>query len=66
MEMIPVSSSAITAIGYDAETMRMRVRFTQGHAYDFCRVPAEIFQAFLNSYSKGGFYNDHIRDRYQC
>lgn len=66
MEMIAVSSSAIAAIGYDPETMRMKIRFTQGHTYDFCRVPKEVFQAFLNSYSKGAYYNDYIRDRYQC
>jgi hypothetical protein len=66
MEMIRVSSSAIAAIGYDAATMRMKIRFTQGHTYDFCRVPESVFNAFLRSSSKGTYYNDHIKDRYQC
>nr|WP_237651331.1 KTSC domain-containing protein [Xanthomonas translucens] len=44
----------------------MKIQFVQGHTYDFCRVPAHVFQGFLNAGSKGGYYNDHIRDRYQC
>ena len=66
MDMIHVNSSAISAIAYDQRTMRMRIRFIQGDTYDFCGVPAHIFQGLLNARSKGTYYNDHIRDRYQC
>ena len=66
MDMIRVSSSAISAIGYDPTTMRMRIRFVQGDTYDFCGVPAHVFNGLLNSSSKGSYYNDHIRGRYQC
>lgn len=66
MEMIRVSSSAISAIGYDESTRRMKVRFSSGNTYDFCRVPPEVHERFMRSISKGTFYNDHIRDRYQC
>ncbi|MEL1263078.1 KTSC domain-containing protein [Pseudoxanthomonas putridarboris] len=66
MDMIRVNSSAISAIGYDQRTMRMSIRFIQGDTYDFCGVPAHIFQDLLNAKSKGTYYNDHIRDRYQC
>lgn len=66
MKMIPASSSAIAAIGYDPGTMRMKIRFVHGETYDFCRVPAAIFRGLLNAPSKGHYYNDHIRDRYPC
>lgn len=66
MEMIHVSSSAISAVGYNPQTRRMKMRFTQGNTYDFCRVPEHIFQGLLHAGSKGTYYNDHIRDRYQC
>lgn len=66
MDMIHVSSSAIEAVGYDPTTMRMKIRFVQGDTYDFCGVPAHVFNGLLNARSKGGYYNDHIRDRYQC
>lgn len=64
--MIPVSSSAISAIGYDPQTQRMDIRFKQGSTYTFCRVPASVFNAFLASGSKGHYYDSHIKGRYQC
>ncbi len=66
MEMIRVRSTAITAIGYDPTSQRMKITFQQGHTYDFCRVPANIFDGFMRSLSKGTYYNNHIKDRYQC
>ena len=39
MEMIKVDSSAMTAVGYDPATARMKITFEQGHTYDFCRGP---------------------------
>lgn len=66
MQMIRVSSSAISAVGYDPDTRRMKITFVQGHTYDFCRVPQYVFDGLLRAGSKGGYYNDHIKDRYQC
>jgi hypothetical protein len=66
MQMIPVTSSAISAIGYDPARRRMKVTFVEGHTYDFCGVPQHVFDGFWRAVSKGGYYNDHIRDRYPC
>lgn len=66
MEMIRVRSSAISAIGYDAQAKRLKIRFVQGHTYDFCGVPAHVFNGLMQAGSKGAYYNDHIRDRYPC
>lgn len=44
----------------------MKIRFVHGATYDFCRVPASVFNGLLNAHSKGSYYNDHIRDRYPC
>ena len=66
MDMIPVNSSAIDAVGYDASTMRMKIRFKEGHSYDFCGVPKHVFDGLMRAASKGNFYNDHIRGKYQC
>lgn len=66
MDMIRVSSSAIITIGYDASTRRMKIQFVEGHTYDFCGVPESVFSGLLRASSKGTYYNDHIRDRYQC
>ncbi len=66
MEMIQVRSSAIRAVGYDQSMRRMRITFEQGDSYDFCGVPLHVYDGLMSASSKGAYYNDHIRDRYQC
>lgn len=66
MDMIRVISTAITAVGYDATTGRMRITFNQGRTYDFCRVPAQVHQGLMNAASKGSYFDRVIKDRYQC
>jgi len=65
MEMIRVSSSAIAAVGYDPVTRQLKIRFVQGHTYDFFGVPQHVHAGLMHAGSKGQYYNDHIRDRYQ-
>ena len=66
MRMVPVSSSAISAVGYDPASGRMQIRFVQGHAYTFCGVPSSVHSGLMRASSKGTYYNQYIRDRYQC
>ena len=66
MDMIRVRSRAIIAIGYDPDTSRMKIAFTKGKTYTYCRVPHELFEAFLKASSKGKFYSKYIKGRYQC
>jgi hypothetical protein len=44
----------------------MRIRFAGRNEYDFCGVPETVYQGLMSASSKGTYYNDHIRDRYQC
>jgi hypothetical protein len=64
MDIIPIDSSAIQAVGYDPLTQRMRITFAAGHSYDYYGVPRHVFEGLVRAKSKGTFYNDHIRDRY--
>lgn len=66
MDMVAVRSEAMTAVGYDAGSRRMKIRFQQGHSYDFCNVPPSIHEGLMSATSKGTYYNRYIRDRYQC
>ena len=66
MKMIPVRSSAITAVGYDPVTRQMKIIFKQGRTYDFCGVPPDIYQNLMNAGSLGAYYDRVIRDRFQC
>lgn len=66
MEMVGVTSSAIQAVGYDPKARRMKIKFAQGHTYDFCKVPPQIYEELLQASSKGSYYNAYIKDRYPC
>jgi len=66
MDMKLVNSSAMRAVGYDAASRRMRIRFAEGNDYDFCGVPETIYQGLMTASSKGTYYNAHIKDRYPC
>ena len=61
--MIRVNSSVIHAVGYDGSTLR--VEFNSGRVYDHPKVPPRHFEGLLNAYSKGAYYNQHIRGRYK-
>lgn len=69
MQMTAVSSSAISAIGYDPESKVLRVQFTgtpkaPGKAFDYPGVPADEAHHFINSPvdgSHGKHFARHIK-----
>jgi hypothetical protein len=63
MSLISVSSSAIRAVGFEAGTLA--VQFHNSGTYYHHGVPYELFEHFMNSGSKGAFYNSFIRGRYR-
>jgi len=67
MDMQRVRSSAIHSVGYDADTQRLRIKFTNSlKSYDYCRVPIHLYQSLMAASSKGDFYKRHIDGRYRC
>lgn len=60
------NSSAIKRAEYDASAMRLKLWFPDDGPYDFCRVPQHIYDGLLKAVSKGKYYNDYVRDNYQC
>lgn len=59
-----VISSAISRIEYNELTRELMVTFTSGRNYTYYGVPREVYVAFVNSSSKGQYFNDYIKDRY--
>jgi hypothetical protein len=57
-------SSVIKAIEYNDTSHVLRVTFLSGKVYDYYGVPPECHDAFRRATSKGTFFNDFIRDRY--
>jgi hypothetical protein len=61
MEMIPVSSSNLTAVGYDAENAILRIQFHSSGLYDYHGVSEDVYQALLAAGSKGQFFDQNIK-----
>ncbi len=57
--MKSVSSSSISSIGYRRRLMK--VEFNSGRTYEFKSVPRSVFDQFIQSNSKGEFFNKNIR-----
>lgn len=64
MEMIPVASSNLSAVGYDANSQVLRIRFHSG-TYDYYGVPVNVYQSLMNASSKGGYHAAYIKDSYR-
>lgn len=60
------NSSAVKRAEYDPISRRMQIWFPDGGPYDFCGVPQHVFEGLCHAPSKGRYYNEVIRDRYQC
>ena len=64
IEMIPVSSSNVESIGYDAETQTLQIRFLNGGVYLYRNVPPMEFEQLLNAPSIGSYFNRNIKGSY--
>ncbi len=64
MQRHPISSSAISSVGYDARSSVLEVEFQSGAIYDYFKVPARVYRALLKAPSKGSFLSRRVRDSY--
>lgn len=63
MKMFLVRSSSIVAVGYDEQTLTLRLKFNHG-AYDYFGVPKAFFTGLLTAPSKGRYYASFIKGRF--
>ena len=58
-------STTISKSAYDPETRVLSLWFVaSGKRYDYDAVPPETYAAFRGAFSKGRFFNEHIRNRF--
>lgn len=57
-------SSVIRGFRYAPDRGELHVAFTTGRRYRYLNVPADIAEALQAAFSKGEFFNRHIRDRF--
>jgi len=59
-----VQSSVITKVEYDEDTGELDITFMSGKTYRYLHVPLEIYVDLLDAESKGGYFNDCIKDEF--
>lgn len=57
-------STVIRRFDYHAEQQALDVQFVTGRRYRYRAVPPEVVDAFRAAFSKGRFFNAHIRDHF--
>lgn len=61
MNMIPVSSSNLRAVGYDAASQTLRVAFISSGVYEYSGVPSAIHAGLMSANSHGSYFDAHIK-----
>ena len=73
MNLIPVTSSNIEAIGWVGNIIYadggipkdvLRIKFKSGTIYDYLNVSKEVYEEMMKQESKGSFWWRKIRDKY--
>jgi hypothetical protein len=57
-------STVIRSFDYDASKQQLLVVFRSGRRYIYEQVSEDIYTRLRGAFSKGEFFNRHIRDRY--
>jgi hypothetical protein len=60
MERMPVTSSVILAIGYDAATAELEIEFRSGDVYRYYAVPPSVARELTEATSPGAYFNRRI------
>ena len=65
MRRSPVSSSAISSVGYDRKAKTLELEFSSGGVYDYYEVPSKVYAELMSAESKGRFISERIRGQYR-
>jgi hypothetical protein len=57
-------STVIHRFAYDPARRTLDIEFVSGRLYRYREVPEEVAERFRSAFSKGRFFNAHIRDIY--
>jgi len=60
-----MTSSVVRSYDYDPISRQLAVEFQSGRLYVYEDVPSEVFESMKRAFSKGEFFNNHIRDQYR-
>jgi len=58
-------STVIRRFAYDSPSRSLDVEFVSGRRYRYAEVPPALAERFRAAFSKGRFFNAHVRDDYR-
>ncbi len=63
IDMVPVTSNQVAAVGYDPATNTLAVSFTRGAGaiYHYPDVTPELHASFMEAESKGKFFGEQVK-----
>lgn len=62
---IIVPSSVIASFHYDKINSKLEIRFVSGVRYNYANVPVNIYEEMKKSKSKGVYFNQKVKDKYE-
>lgn len=62
---VPVESSNLRSVGFDAKKLVLEVQFHHGGIYRYFDVPSATHEALMKSESKGKFFQASIRNKFR-
>lgn len=65
MEMTPVNSSNIEAVGYDPDSATLTMQFKKGSVYEYYDVPQYEYDGLMAADSKGEYAHANIYKNYR-
>lgn len=65
MERIPVKSSFLASVGYNAESSTLEVEFKSGRVYQYFGVIPETHNAMIGADSVGAYYSRAVSGKYE-
>jgi hypothetical protein len=65
--MLPIDlqSTSLHAATYQDQSALLELEFRDGTSYRYLGVPEQVYQELLRSESKGRYFNQYIRNRFQ-
>ncbi|HIE11759.1 MAG TPA: KTSC domain-containing protein [Kiritimatiellae bacterium] len=62
---VPVKSSVLDSVRYDATSQNLVIVFDNGDIYEYHGVPPSVYEGLMTAESKGRYFHENIRDKYQ-
>ena len=64
MPPVHLHSTVLEAAAFHHQEALLELAFASGAVYHYFGVPAQTYQDLLSAESKGGYFNHHIRNRF--